>query len=93
MVIVLSTLRFGRDHRFTAGHLSDYVDGGLAARPRARVDRHVPDCPECEQALRTLERMLVLLHGLPSVTAAEQPQIAADITAAVRRRLREPSAS
>ena len=89
MVIVLSTLRFERDHRFTAGHLSDYVDGGLAARPRARVDRHVPDCPECEQALRTLERMLVLLHGLPPVSAAEHP----DIAAAVRRRLREPSPS
>ena len=93
MVIALSTVRFARDHRFTAGHLSDYVDGGLAARPRARVDRHVPGCPECEQALRTLERLLVLLHAQPSVTAAEHPEIAADIAAAVRRRLREPSAS
>ena len=87
-MIALSAFRFRRDHRYTAGHLSDYVDGGLAASAQGRVDRHVPDCPECEAALRALKRMLVLLHGLPPVSTAERP----DIAGAVRRRLREPSA-
>jgi anti-sigma factor RsiW len=85
-VVTLTTVRFRRDHRFTAGHLSDYTDGGLAARGRGRIERHVPDCPECEQALRSLQRLLLLLHGLPAVSEAERP----DIAAAVRRRLREP---
>jgi len=86
-VIALSTLRFRRDHRFTAGHLSDYLDGGLAAGARVRIERHVPGCPQCDEALRTLQRMLVLLRGLPPVGQTERP----DIAAAVRRRLREPS--
>jgi anti-sigma factor RsiW len=88
-VVTLTTVRFGRDHRFTAGHLSDYSDGGLAARGRERIERHIPDCPECEQALRSLERLLVRLHGLPALSEAQRPGIAA----AVRRRLREPTPS
>jgi anti-sigma factor RsiW len=83
-----ASLRFRRDHRFTAGHLSAYVDGDLAVRPRARIARHVPECPECAAALRSLERMLVLLHALGTADPDGRP----DIAAAVRRRLREPAA-
>jgi hypothetical protein len=88
MVIALSTVRFRRDHRYAAGHLSDFLDGGPSGRGRVRIERHVPGCPECERALRTLERLLTRMHELPPIREGDP----ADIAAAVRRRLREPSA-
>ena len=84
----LARLRFRADHRWTPGHLSAYVDGELAARAGQRLRRHIRECPECRYALRSLERMLDVLHRVPPVEADETR----DIAAAVRRRLREPSA-
>lgn len=88
MTRLLQRMRFWRDHRWTPGHLSAYVDGDLVANAAARIQHHVRDCPECREALRTLERMLGRLRRLPPVAHAEQP----DIATAVRRRLRDPSA-
>ena len=81
-------MRFRRDHRWTPGHLSAYLEGDLVARSAARVRRHVRECPECRAALRSLERMLGLLRRAPPVSETERP----DIAAGVRRRLRDPSA-
>lgn len=78
-------VRFWRDHRFTPRHLSAYVDGELVARSRARIRRHVEDCPDCHGALQTLERLLGLLQRVPPISSTEQP----DIASAVRRRLHE----
>ncbi len=83
----LHQVRFWRDHRWTPGRLSAYLDGDLVARSAARVQRHVRECPECRAALRSLERMLGLLHAVPPVSDTEKP----DIASAVRRRLRDPS--
>lgn len=83
----LRRLRFGRDHRWTHGRLSEYLDGELVARSRTRIEHHLRECPECLGALRSLERVLGLLRALPPVSDTERP----DIASAVRRRLRDPS--
>ncbi len=87
MINRLHQMRFRRDHRWTPGRLSAYLDGDLVARSAARVQRHVRECPECRAALRSLERMLGLLRAVPPVSDTEKP----DIASAVRRRLRDPS--
>lgn len=74
MVRAIRRLRFRRDHRWTPAHLSAFVDGDLAARGRARVLRHVRDCPECRRALQTLERMLELIRAVgPAERAGSAP--------------------
>jgi anti-sigma factor RsiW len=65
--------------------MSAYLDNDLAGRARARLERHVADCPECRRILRTLRRMLGLLGEAAAQPAGEAP----DITAAVIRRLAE----
>lgn len=82
-------IRFRRDHGWAPGHMSAYLDTELRARPRARMERHSQECPECRGLLDSLRRMLSLLHRLPaSGTAAHTPAIAV----AVAQRLHEPSA-
>jgi anti-sigma factor RsiW len=66
--------------------MSGYLDGELAPRARYRLERHTRECPECRGVLRSLRRMLGLLHGLPAASPSHAP----DIAAAVRARLREP---
>lgn len=77
--------RFRRDHRWTPKHLSDFVDDDLTPRGQTRLQRHVENCPDCNRALVTLQRMLDRLHRLP------RPDQGAgeDIAAAVRERLRD----
>lgn len=87
MIKPLEQIRFRRDHRWVPRHLSAYLDGDLVDRSRARIQRHVQDCPECRGALRTLDRMLGLLQRLPPVSSTEKP----DIASAVRRRLHDSS--
>lgn len=83
-------LRFTRDHRWTPAHMSAYLDGELAASARARLDRHVAECPECRRVFRALRRMLGVLHEL---TPPSRSATAPDIATAVRRRLDELSRS
>lgn len=83
----LSRMRFSRDHRWAPGHMSDYLDGGLAPSRRRRMERHVGDCPECGRLLAALHRMMDALHRAPPPVAAAD---AAQIAEAVRRRLQEP---
>jgi anti-sigma factor RsiW len=66
--------------------MSAYVDGDLASRARARLERHTGECAECRGVLHSLRRMLVRLHGLP--TGGHR---APDIARAVRQRLHEPA--
>jgi anti-sigma factor RsiW len=77
----LHMLRFHRDHRWTNEHLSEYIDGELDQRGRARVERHVDVCPECRRVLATLKRTLAGLMGLRD----EEP---GDIADSVIARLR-----
>jgi Putative zinc-finger len=82
-------LRFLRDHRWAPGHMSAYLDGELASRPRARLDRHIEECAQCRRLLESLRRMLGLLQALPEPRA--RPGAPQQIATAVRRRLHEPA--
>ena len=84
---VLHRARFMRDHRWAPGHMSAYLDGELASRPRARIERHSEECPECRGVLYSLRRMLGMLQRLPPPSTRAD---ALNITAAVRARLHEP---
>jgi Putative zinc-finger len=81
--------RFSWDHRWTAGHMSAYVDGELASRERLRLERHVRECQECRGLLAGLRDMLDALHRLPPPS---QHREANQIARSVRLRLREPPA-
>ncbi len=85
MATLTERLRFWRDHRWTPLHVSPYLDGELATGARARLQRHAAECPECRGVLRSLERMLLRLSGVPSPAASEAP----DLAARVRARLHE----
>jgi hypothetical protein len=45
--------------------LSAYIDGELSADERAELERHIPGCPECQEALGELRRVHDLLAALP----------------------------
>jgi anti-sigma factor RsiW len=68
--------------------MSAYLDGDLASRARARLERHTGECAECRGVLHSLRRMLVRLNGLP--TSGHR---APDIARGVRERLHESSHS
>ena len=89
MASPLHTFRFRRDHAWTPEHLSEYLDEEMPERGRARVRRHVADCPECRQALQTLGRLLGRLRTETSRGPAQDPEAASTLAAAVRRRLEE----
>ena len=85
----LSRPRFWRDHRWAPDHMSDYLDGDLAATGRTRMERHVGECRECHTVLSELRLMIERLGRLASPEGVD----AVRITAAVRVRLREPPGS
>jgi anti-sigma factor RsiW len=62
----IAHLRFWREHRFTRGNASSYVEGELAAHERRRVERHAGLCPQCRRFLATLRSMLRALGELDS---------------------------
>jgi anti-sigma factor RsiW len=73
--------RFMREHHWTHAHLSEYLDGDLGQRDRARVEKHVGLCPECRRALAGLRRTLAALMGL-------REDAPTDVAAGVIARLR-----
>lgn len=60
----LRSLRFHREHRWTASHLSEYIDSELGAAERERIEAHVGACPQCHRLLATLRRTVDGLRGL-----------------------------
>jgi anti-sigma factor RsiW len=83
-------LRFRRDHGWAPDHMSEYLDGGLAAGRRSRMERHLGECPECERLLAGLR---AVVHGLGHLPTPAGGADAAQIAALVRGRLDEPPAS
>ena len=79
--------RFGRDHQWAPKHMSDYLDGELAAVRRGRMERHLGECQDCRRLLAGLRALVDGLRRLPApVGGADAVQIAAS----VRVRLNEP---
>lgn len=76
------SLRFRRDHRWTPGQLSAYLDDGLSPRARARVVRHTDECPECHGLLHGLRRLV----GALGATRPTEP-VAERLVAALRESL------
>jgi anti-sigma factor RsiW len=56
---------FGCDCRGARGHMSDYLDGELAAGRRHRMQRHAEVCSQCRRVLATLRRMVGALRRVP----------------------------
>jgi predicted anti-sigma-YlaC factor YlaD len=46
-------------------HLDDYLDEGLNADHRARIDAHLIDCAECRAELETAQKLRTVLSVLP----------------------------
>lgn len=64
-----------RDHvlscREMADHLSDYLDGELAASLAALIDAHRGECPPCEAFIRTLRRSVQMVRAQPREPLSE----------------------
>ena len=86
---LLHRLRFRRDHRWTPTRMSAYLDAELAARDRARLERHVAECAECRRLLRGLRQVTDALHRLPPAEGSD----AVELAASVRLRLDTPPTS
>jgi anti-sigma factor RsiW len=82
----LDTARFRRDHRWAPDHMSDYLDGELAASGRDRMRRHLSECEQCRRLLAGLRAVLEGLHHLPAPSGGTD---ALRIATAVRLRLRD----
>ena len=52
--------------------LTAYLDGELSPSERARVDTHLPGCPDCRATLALLERSVATLHALPAFEPSPQ---------------------
>ena len=79
--------RFERDHQWAPEHMSGYLDGDLAARARARMERHLAECADCRRLLAGLRAVVGGLHRLPAPGGGLD---AVQIAALVRGRLNEP---
>jgi anti-sigma factor RsiW len=80
--------RFLLDHRWAQSHMSEYLDGELGPRGRARIERHIEECAQCRGLCKVLRKMLDALHRL---SRPRERLDADEMVAAVRRRLDEPA--
>lgn len=81
---LLKRLRFRSDHRWTPPHASPYLDGELPRAQRARVERHIADCPECRALLRELGALVVALGTLRGGSGVP---VAESVVSSVRNRI------
>ena len=65
--------------------MSDYLDGQLAGRDRARLDAHLSDCPHCTEYLAQLR---VTIDALGRVEPADLAPDALDELVGLYRRWR-----
>jgi anti-sigma factor RsiW len=79
--------RFMREHRWTSGHLNDYVDGDLAVREQHRLEAHVGLCPECRRMLETLRKTV---EGLMTLRTPAPAHLAPGIVNRLRNDARRP---
>jgi anti-sigma factor RsiW len=60
-----------REHRYAQRRLSAAVDDALTPREKARVVRHVSECPECGPMLRGL---IVMRGALRAMGSGDAPR-------------------
>lgn len=69
------------NHARARGLLADYLEGDLDLSERAELDRHLAECPSCNEEVRSLRGLVGLLRGLPD----PGPQV--DLADAVMQRI------
>ena len=74
-----SQTRFRRDHRWARARMSAYLDGELTTERRARMERHVAECPECRRLIQGLRLVIAALHRLPPAEGGRAPALAASV--------------
>jgi anti-sigma factor RsiW len=84
MASLTTRIRFALDHRWSTGHMSEYIDGELGQGDRERIEHHVHDCPECRGLLTSLQSMVASLGSLPGRPA---DSVAGAVLAGVQQRL------
>ncbi|RPJ61076.1 MAG: hypothetical protein EHM24_26705, partial [Acidobacteria bacterium] len=62
--------------------LSRYLDDELAAADRRTIEKHLRDCPCCEDVLHSLEHTIALCHE-------ERPQLPEGVRARASARVKE----
>lgn len=77
--------RMHRDHQYTQRRLGDAVDGALTARQKARVARHVSECPECGPMLRGLIRVRSALRAMGEQRPVEGESVVPGVLERLRR--------
>lgn len=87
---LLARMKFRRDHRWAPDRMSDYLDGELTSRRRARMEHHVGECVKCRRLIKGLTVLVDALHRLP---APEPGRDRVALAASVRLQLGEPPAS
>ncbi len=63
--------------------VTDYLEGALTGRDRARLELHLADCPHCSAYLAQMRRTLDLLGRIEP--EALDPQVADDLVMLYRR--------
>ncbi len=56
-------------HAWQKRRLSEYLDGALVGRSKARIERHLERCAECRLELSELRGTVLLLRALPAAEA------------------------
>ncbi len=87
---LLARMKFRRDHRWAPDRMSDYLDGELASRRRARMERHVGECVQCRRLIKGLTLLVDALHRLPAPESGRDP---VGLAGSVRLRLEQPPTS
>ena len=75
--------------REMAEHLSDYLDGDLAASLTDLIDAHRGECPPCEAFIRTLAKSLQVVRAQPR--APLSPALRKRLVEALRQARSRPS--
>jgi anti-sigma factor RsiW len=79
----------GHDHRCQEflERLSRYLDDELPATDRQTIERHLRDCPCCEDVLDSLRQTVALCHdaGRPDLPADVRQRARARVTELLRR--------
>ncbi len=79
---MIDVLRQMLDHRFTAAHASEYLDGELSHTGCQRVERHTSVCPGCHALLASLRR---LVNTLPGLAAPPRASVAGGVLERLQR--------
>ncbi len=85
----MTHLDLERDHRCAdfLERLSRYLDGDLPAQERRAIERHLHDCPCCEDVLDSLKFTLVACHekGRPALPRDVRRRARARVTELLRQ--------